>query len=140
KAVVDATRIAALVPEIGFLKQAGVPARVQVEGEKKGALTDVKSLQVESKGMAILAGATTGDDFVTVSTLNLQRVVFGNNDFSGNANREGEGYKIRLKGKSLDLSAYMDADKDLTPEQKAAKSGDFPFPMDVQAELGTLIL
>jgi|GEM_PF-4057104 len=40
----------------------------------------------------------------------------------------------------MDLTPFMEADKDLTPEQKAAKSGDFPFPMDVQAELGTLIL
>jgi len=132
EADVDLTAPAMALPEVGWKKEAGVPARAKLTARFNGEqLEEVPSFVVTSGENLRVEGSATFAEARTMTTLTINPSIAGDSRLSLDVKRAGEGYDIAANGTAFNaLEFFKDMNRrEPTPEEKAAG----PLPMTVRA-------
>ncbi len=133
EADVDLTAPAMALPELGWKKAAGVPARGKVVARfTKDHLEEVPSFVVTSGNDLSVEGSVTFGADNGLSTLTIKPSTAGESKLSLDVKRVGEGFEIVAEGSAFNATDFlkeMNRDDRQTAEEKAAG----PLPMTVKA-------
>ncbi len=123
------------VKKLSLQKAAGVPATAQLALDLlDDKVTGIRDATFEGGGISAKAAARF-DDKGGVSSVNIDHVVGGANDFSGRANRDPRGgWSLVASGKSFDASGLLDA-LDAAPPSEGAEP-----PLAIDAHLDRIVL
>lgn len=140
QADVDLTAPAMALPEIGWRKAAGIPARAKVEARfLNDQLQEVPSFVVTSADDLSVEGSAIFGEGRTMTSLSIKPSTAGDTKISLEVKHNGEGYEIVADGSAFNATDFFKemnrADRE-TPEEKAAG----PLPMTVKASFYRLWL
>ena len=123
------------VKQIGLKKPAGAPAVARLTLDlADDKLAAIPEATLSGNGLDVKASAQF-DTEGGLSGLAIDRLVGGDNDFSGSLARGSDGgWRIAASGKSLDASGVLDA-----LDRASAKSESEP-PLDIDVRLDRLVL
>lgn len=140
EADVDLTGPAMALPELGWKKDAGVPARGKVVAKFVGdRLEEVPSFVVTSGDDLQVTGSAAFGEGRTMTKLIIQPSKAGESQLSLDVTRVGEGYDIVATGPAFNATDFlkeMNRNDRQTAEEKAAG----PTPMTVRASFDRMWL
>lgn len=140
EADVDLTAAAMALPELGWKKEAGVPAQGTVTAKfVNDRLEEVPSFVVTSGEDLQVVGSAAFGEGRTMTKLIIQESKAGESQLSLDVTRVGEGYDIVAKGPAFNATDFlkeMNRDDRQTAEEKAAG----PLPMTVHASFDRMWL
>jgi len=133
EADVDLTAPAMSLPELGWKKAAGVPAKGKVIARfTNDRLDEVPSFVVTSGDDLSVEGSATFGEGKTMTSLIIKPSTAGESKLSLDVKRNGDGYDIAAEGSAFNATDFfkeMNRDDRQTAEEKAAG----PLPMTVRA-------
>lgn len=101
----DLTQANITIPYLEWSKQAGAEAHLKAKAKIiDNKFLDISGLDISGDNVSIQGSLQVPLDFVAIKKMQIDRIKFGQNDFSLSILPEQNQYNVLLKGKSLDLS------------------------------------
>lgn len=129
----DLRETAADVTAIGLVKPAGKPARLDFEADIAGGELALHRFLLEGEDIHIAGSGRVGNGLTSLQALRLDRVEYGDNNFTATLDRQGEGYRIAAKGPSLDMRPFFGR-HDTPSEEEVARESDVESDMSAEGE------
>lgn len=140
KVMADIASVALDIPAIGLTKPQGKPATLRFEADAAENSTDLKSFSLEGDELYLSGAANMGKTPQELSYLQMDRVEFGDNNFSLKLSRKENGrYDITAKGPSLDLKPLFAGKQTEEAATKEEKSSDYPFAFNLQGDFDWVV-
>jgi hypothetical protein len=99
----DITKSKVSIPDIGFNKEAGINTKINFSGKQgEDDIIHIESFKAEGDNISASGNMTIEKSQLT--SLSMEKVKYSRNDLKVNYAMDHAGYKIDLKGNSLDLS------------------------------------
>ena len=115
---VDLTSARIAVPQLGYVKQTGIPARAMLGLDiADEAVVGVPYFQIEGPSLHVLGSADLAPGSLSVAVVDVQDAQIGDSRFSAVINRQdGSGWDIDVRASTLDARPFLNqVDEDRSP-------------------------